>query len=153
MSLPGYKKPEDDYLPNPRSYNKKEQSSMEKKKKKEEEKVIKKEIYPTGATRSILNARYDLIPPIAARLLAERMALGARIHGDDNYKKGIPIHVIINHIKSHLNDFEEGIFEGSGGCFNHVAAILANAAILAFELDQDSLAYKKFVNKQTKRPK
>ena len=66
--------------------------------------------YGNGATRSAdaLNVRYDLIPPLALRRLAQRYALGAKTHGDHNWKLGMSRDVIYNHLVRHLMLYWEG---------------------------------------------
>lgn len=48
--------------------------------------------FSTGAVRSTdaENERWDLIPPIGLRRLAETCAEGARKYGVNNWQKGIP---------------------------------------------------------------
>ena len=66
--------------------------------------------YPGGATRNndVEHLRYDLIPPCASRELAEIFAEGAKRHGDNNWKNGMPEGVILNHAIEHLMKWMEG---------------------------------------------
>lgn len=67
-----------------------------------------KRVFSTGAKRSndVDHIRYDLIPHVALRRLAERYGMGAEKYGDHNYLKGIPYSVMINHIQNHLENFK-----------------------------------------------
>ena len=60
--------------------------------------------FSTGAVRSTdaENERWDLIPPIGLRRLAETCAEGARKYGVNNWQKGIPASDLINHAIRHL---------------------------------------------------
>ena len=60
-----------------------------------------KRTFESGATRSreVENWRFDLAPACATRREAKIWAEGARVHGDDNWKKGLPIHVCLNHLE------------------------------------------------------
>lgn len=51
-----------------------------------------KDTFPGGATRDAGEGRgrYDLIPPEMILRLAQVYERGAKIHGDDNWRKGIP---------------------------------------------------------------
>lgn len=67
--------------------------------------------------------RYDLIPPIVIKTLAEHYGRGSIKYADRNWQKGLPISNFYRAIMSHLmkwalNDVSE----------NHLAAILWNAA-------------------------
>lgn len=64
--------------------------------------------FKSGATRTPSRLRYDLIPPAAMRALAERFGIGAVIHGDTNWRKGIPFSACIYHMEEHLQRFKEG---------------------------------------------
>ena len=59
--------------------------------------------YSSGASRNdIGKTRLDLIPPEALLELGEVFGEGAVRHGDDNWKKGMPNSVVINHMMRHL---------------------------------------------------
>ena len=60
--------------------------------------------FASGAIRSTdaENERWDLIPPIGLRRLAETCAEGARKYGVNNWQKGIPASDLINHAIRHL---------------------------------------------------
>ena len=67
-------------------------------------------VYSTGAQRSsdVDHLRFDLIPPCALEELAEVYAEGSIAHGDNNWKKGMPDSVILNHAIAHLLKYMEG---------------------------------------------
>lgn len=83
--------------------------------------------YPSGATRSNDTARlrYDLCSPIALEAYAERMALGAQVHGDRNWEKGLPASACVRHLLRHLVKWMAG-----DRTDDHLAAVLWNAAAL-----------------------
>jgi len=64
--------------------------------------------FESGATRTASSLRYDLIPPTALRALAERYGLGAAIHGESNWLKGIPFSAILYHMQEHIERFKQG---------------------------------------------
>ena len=66
--------------------------------------------FVTGATRSSEpdGESHDLISPHAIKRLAIIYAEGARIHGDRNWEKGVPLPITMNHLKAHLNEWEAG---------------------------------------------
>jgi hypothetical protein len=85
-------------------------------------------VFKTGASRSKLYARYDLISPIGLRRLAERYALGAEKRGDHNWRKGMPMSAIIQHMLHHLTLFQ---LEGGSVSDDHAAAVAWGAIALA----------------------
>ena len=85
--------------------------------------------FESGAVRSAdgEDARYDLIPPEALRRLAERLALGSKKYGDNNWKKGIPVGNIVNHLQNHLEKWKlEGCLKDDnlGGLMWGVMALM-----------------------------
>jgi len=58
-------------------------------------------------SQSFLSARFDCIPPIVLRLLAQCLGFGARKYGKDNWKK-IPIDDHLSHAMNHINEFRRG---------------------------------------------
>lgn len=66
------------------------------------------EVYPGGARSSKLDVRYDLIPLPGLKRVALTCAEGAEKYGVDNWKKGIPTEVNINHALNHIYLFLEG---------------------------------------------
>ena len=89
---------------------------------------MSKAIYEGGATRSELGERYDLIPKAAMDALAGRLALGARQHGENNWRRGGRDFrkATLNHIMKHLLDYIENGNEND----DNTAAIICNAAFL-----------------------
>lgn len=63
-----------------------------------------KQAYEGGATRTVMEARYDLIPPEAIQAMALRWGLGAIKHGEGNWKSGgvAFIKACFNHLQKHL---------------------------------------------------
>jgi len=60
-------------------------------------------VYKSGASRNdVGKIRLDLIPPEALLELGEVFGEGAVRHGDENWKKGMPNAVVINHMMRHL---------------------------------------------------
>jgi len=66
-------------------------------------------IYKSGASRNdIGKIRLDLIPPEALLELGEVFGEGAVRHGDENWKKGMPNSVVLNHMMRHLLLYMKG---------------------------------------------
>ena len=66
-------------------------------------------IYKSGASRNdIGKIRLDLIPSEALLELGEVFGEGAITHGDNNWKKGMPNSVVINHMLRHLLLYRKG---------------------------------------------
>lgn len=63
-----------------------------------------KKVYGSGAARSgdSEHVRFDLIPVEAQYREAIRWALGSKKFGANNWKQGMPTHVVIQHIEHHL---------------------------------------------------
>lgn len=61
-------------------------------------------VFSTGACRNVADGkgRYDLIPPCSIRRLAQRSELGAKEHGDNNWKKGVPNYSLFDSAFRHL---------------------------------------------------
>lgn len=66
-------------------------------------------VFKSGAKRSELKPRYDLIPPDALRRLAQRYTLGAEKYGEFNWQKGMPLGDTLNHIIDHLLVYAERV--------------------------------------------
>jgi len=66
--------------------------------------------FESGAVRGTgcMNARYDLINPVALRRLAETYAEGAKKYGDSNWQKGIPSPDLLNHAITHIEAWRNG---------------------------------------------
>jgi hypothetical protein len=84
--------------------------------------------FEQGATRSELAERYDLIPKAAMDALARRLALGAKGHGENNWRGGGPgfRKATIAHLMKHLVNYMEN---GNADDAN-TDAIICNAAFL-----------------------
>lgn len=85
--------------------------------------------FQSGATRSIdvEEFRFDLAPACATRREAKIWAEGAKIHGADNWKKGFPTNICLNHLEYHLNKYK-----GGDRMEDHLAKIAVNAAMAMF---------------------
>lgn len=61
--------------------------------------------YETGAVRSddAEDTRFDLIPQVGLRRLAETCAEGAKKYGERNWERGFPATSLVNHALRHLN--------------------------------------------------
>jgi hypothetical protein len=61
--------------------------------------------FPTGAVRSCdaEGTRFDLIPQVGLRRLAETCAEGAAKYGDRNWEQGFPATSLMNHALRHLH--------------------------------------------------
>jgi len=92
----------------------------------EETDPLEKRVFGSGATRSmdVEEFRFDLAPACATRREAKIWKEGADIHGDNNWKKGFPIHVCLNHIEHHLNKYKDG-----DRAEDHLAKIAVNSAM------------------------
>jgi hypothetical protein len=81
--------------------------------------------YPSGAVRSKLDARYDLVPAIGLQRVAMTMAEGAAKYGEHNWQKGMPIGDTLNHAIAHVYSFLSG--DRSEEHLSHAAANLLMA--------------------------
>jgi hypothetical protein len=90
-----------------------------------------------GATRSKLDHRFDLIPREALDALSRRLALGAKKHGEGNWKRGGPefAKATVNHLMNHLLDYIEN---GNANEAN-TDAIICNAAFLCYFIAQGEI--------------
>jgi hypothetical protein len=67
------------------------------------------ERFATGAVRGTdVKGRYDLIPLVGLRRLAETCAEGARKYGENNWAKGIPSSNLLNHTLAHIANYLDG---------------------------------------------
>jgi hypothetical protein len=96
--------------------------------------------FTSGAKSSEQKPRYDLCPQAAFRRWAQRMAEGAKSHGDRNYQKGASDPVFrldrINHLLEHAHKFAEG-----DRSEDHLAAVMANAGMLIWFDEQDAKGF------------
>ena len=64
--------------------------------------------YKSGAARSTMDGRWDLLCEEFIRDMAVGMKEGADRYGDNNWKQGVPEGVTINHLLEHLYKWQEG---------------------------------------------
>lgn len=66
--------------------------------------------FATGAVRGTdrNGVRYDLLPRVAMRRLAETCAEGAAKYGDHNWLHGMPSGDMLNHALAHVFDYLDG---------------------------------------------
>jgi hypothetical protein len=65
--------------------------------------------FATGAERGTeLTVRYDLIPWVGLRRVAETCAEGTENHGEHNWRLGLPTHDLINHTLAHVVRYMDG---------------------------------------------
>lgn len=60
-----------------------------------------------GGKQSFVSARFDCIPPVVLRLLAQCLGFGARKYGDTNYQD-ISMQDHLNHAMNHINEWNRG---------------------------------------------
>jgi|SRR5918911_2515278 hypothetical protein len=86
--------------------------------------------YENGATRSEQKPRYDLIPLVALKRLAERLTMGAGVHGEDNYKRGGDAfwRDTVNHGLEHYLKWVDG-----DRSEDHLAAVMCNIAMMMWK--------------------
>ena len=67
-------------------------------------------VFDSGAVRSrdADKERFDLIPQVGLRRLAETCAEGATKYGERNWEKGFPASSLLNHALRHLNHWLTG---------------------------------------------
>lgn len=71
--------------------------------------------------------RYDLIPPEALKRVGELYGRGAKLYGDDNWKKGAPFKRIYASIFRHLMAWRMGEDDE-----DHLAAVIWNTMALIY---------------------
>lgn len=64
--------------------------------------------FETGAKRSKLEARYDLLSPIGLRRAAEAAHEGAEKYGEYQNEMGLPVTVYLNHALAHIYQYLAG---------------------------------------------
>lgn len=90
-----------------------------------------KETFPGGAQRDTQKGkpRYDLIPPLALKRVADLYTKGAEHYGDRNWEKGMPFSRFFGSLLRHAYQFSMGEKDE-----DHLAAIVFNAlAIMHFQ--------------------
>ncbi len=60
-----------------------------------------------GGSQSFVSARFDCIPPVVLRLLAQSLGFGARKYGKENWRK-IEQWDHLNHAMNHINEWNRG---------------------------------------------
>lgn len=60
------------------------------------------ERYTSGAARTALGERWDLLSPIGLQEAARAAHEGAERYGMFNHEKGLPVHVYLNHAIRHI---------------------------------------------------
>ncbi len=65
-------------------------------------------VYESGAARSTMEVRWDLLCEEFIRDMAIVMKEGADKYGDANWKSGVPEGVTINHLLEHLYKWQAG---------------------------------------------
>lgn len=92
---------------------------------------MSKAIFPSGASSSELAPRFDLLPPGVLTLELERWALGAAIHGPNNWRLGAADpewrRDRANHLLAHALAYVAG-----DRSEDHLSAIRVNAAMLQY---------------------
>lgn len=98
--------------------------------------MVSKTTYKGGATRSsdVEPYRYDLVPPEGIRAAAMAMAEGAKNHGENNWKKGMSMSVIMNHAMYHITQHMVG--DRSEDHLGHAIANLC-MAVWTFECNKE----------------
>ena len=88
------------------------------------------QLFEGGATRSPIALRFDLIPREAIDALSRRLAYGAQIHGEHNWRSGGEgfRQATINHLVKHLMDY----LENGNADEANTDAIICNAAFLCY---------------------
>jgi len=66
------------------------------------------QVFSTGAVRSALTERLDLIPFSGIRRVGLAMAHGAEKYGEKNWEKGFPLESILNHALVHVYRYLSG---------------------------------------------
>ena len=90
--------------------------------------------YESGGIRADKTGRgrFSCIPPNALRSLARRFEDGGKIHGDDNWQKGLPLSLYVDAMYRHLLSLVEGEMDE-----DHVGALMWNAA--AYQWTRDAI--------------
>jgi hypothetical protein len=99
-----------------------------------------KKSFEGGATRSEKLERFDLIPPEADEAMARRFGLGAKKHGEGNWKGGGKdfIKACINHAKAHEAHLGKAAGKGDD---NDLDAIICNWGMLCWFRENKAQEY------------
>ncbi len=96
--------------------------------------------FTSGAKRSKVMPRFDLLPYEALQCLADRFELGAKKYAKDNWKKGASDPDFnadaLSHMQHHLSCFINEDFS-EDDAWGHLGAIMWGAATRAWKIKQD----------------
>ena len=86
-------------------------------------------IFSTGARRNDATGkgRYDLLPPEAIEAIAKRFEYGAKLHGENNYKLGVPNSSLFDSALRHMFQALAGMKDEP-----HLAAAACNICMLLY---------------------
>lgn len=86
-----------------------------------------RETFSTGAKKhdATGKGRYDLLPAYAIHRLAVHFENGSKSHGDENWRKGIPLRRTLQSLIRHAFQYLEGHRDE-----DHMAAVMWNAAAI-----------------------
>lgn len=89
----------------------------------------KKEVFSSGYNRDSQEdkIRYDLIPLDSLKRIAELYTRGAKLYGDDNWKKGCPYSRVYASLLRHIFAYREG-----DKTEDHLAAVCWNSMALMY---------------------
>ena len=90
-------------------------------------------VFSTGARRNTSEGkgRYDLLPVEAIQALARRFEYGAKLHGANNWRLGIPNDSLYDSALRHLFQAMDGQCDE-----DHLAACLWNVSVLIYNREQ-----------------
>ena len=91
-------------------------------------------VFTTGARRNSSEGkgRFDLLPVEAIQALAKRFEYGAKLHGDNNWRKGIPNSSLFYSALRHLFQAMNGETDEP-----HLAACMWNVAVLIYNQERN----------------
>ena len=91
-------------------------------------------VFATGARRndSTGKGRYDLLPVEAIQALAQRFEYGASLHGDNNWRKGIPNASLFDSALRHLFQALNGQTDE-----DHLASCMWNVSVLIYNREHN----------------
>ena len=91
-------------------------------------------IFASGARRNSAEGkgRYDLLPVEAIEALAKRFEYGAKLHGDNNWRFGIPNASLFDSALRHLFQALSGKTDE-----DHLAACLWNVSVLIYNREHN----------------
>lgn len=65
-------------------------------------------VFESGARRSAVEERYDLIPTAGLKAMALTFASGAKKYGEHTWEKGIPLSDLTNRVLRHMVMYQSG---------------------------------------------